>query len=804
MGETQVMRFPLEVLLATGVGTKYTVPLYQREYAWGEMEIHQLLDDLWEAYSQNRKQNKARNYHLGTLVVFQSEKENSFELVDGQQRLTTLSLLYKLLVPTVKECHVGFSNRDSSERFLSDYFRSDKPWEFIPPEDSPRAFVEALSALRDYRYTSSEALVSSKNETFFDLLGEAEDVESFRNFILKRVILFRVQMPKNTDVSSYFEVINNRGKQLEPHEQVKALIIARLYCQGWNRTKSDKLAKRFNAFWTACSRMDGHLIQYLHGCVDIENNESNSWARDCVASDLSSVAISVHDEYRSVIDDFPNFLMHVLRIYLRDVKNINEDVVLENIPLDDRKLVPVFHAQCENIDPIQFLDCLIRTRLKFDRYVIKAEYSENGAVEKWTLSHFKRHNVTRNVSYYPLDTYGEYDGISKSEWRNCHWGRARDRLIRIESMLQVTYRTRRYKDWLYRLLSDKTINFADPHSVLAYLENYVRIKVLAVLPQENKDRFHLGCATPHIVFNVLDYLLWRRAARDAVFDGYPLGSYESNVRSEFVDERFIFAYRSSVEHHHPQHQFSDDGKSGNWNPDRDVHDIGNLCLVYSTENSSLNNRSPKDKADHQAQNARALPPKQRWMYKATLVEGAWKQSTMVNQSKVEQKLIDNFVKVMERAHALVTAIVTDARCAIAPESKDFSSFDLRGRDENGGCELILLGRTEFRHGLHLRLGFESDDYQNFFIGVFCRNDRQRNSIYKIAQRLTAEMGMGDNCNEYWPLWVNADNADLHWTDEYLSEEKKFDHRVAALSAKLRIVVNFICKLESKLDETRLH
>ena len=99
-----------------------------------------------------------------------------------------------------------------------------------------------------------------------------------------------------------------------------------------------------------------------------------------------------------------------------------------------------------------------------------------------------------------------------------------------------------------------------------------------------------------------------------------------------------------------------------------------------------------------------------------------------------------------------------------------------------------------------RFRFEYDDYQNFFVGVFCRNDRQRNAIYKIAQRLAVEIGMGNNCNEYWPLWVNADTGDLHWTDEYLSEEKKFDERVTALSAKVRIVVNFICKLESKLDE----
>ena len=267
-----------------------------------------------------------------------------------------------------------------------------------------------------------------------------------------------------------------------------------------------------------------------------------------------------------------------------------------------------------------------------------------------------------------------------------------------------------------------------------------------------------------------------------------------------MDDQFGFAYRSSVEHHHPQHEFSDDGNSGTWNEESDIDDIGNLCLVYPTENSSLNNRSPKEKADHHVQSSRVIPPKQRWMYKKTIVEGSWKQRTMANQSAIERALIDNFANALERAHALVTTIVDAANCSLAPRSEDFNLFDLRGRDENGGIELYLPGRTEFRHGLHLRLGFEYDDYRDLYVGVFCSNDRQRSQIYKMAQRLCDEMGMNNNCTKYWLLWVYADEGDLNWTDEYLSEFEKFPKRAEKFSTKMRVVIDFIGKLELKLDE----
>ena len=66
----------------------YSIPIYQRAYAWSEKEIETFVDDIYDYYTLGNQQ----NYYIGSLVVHQGEDEYE-NVIDGQQRLTTLSLL---------------------------------------------------------------------------------------------------------------------------------------------------------------------------------------------------------------------------------------------------------------------------------------------------------------------------------------------------------------------------------------------------------------------------------------------------------------------------------------------------------------------------------------------------------------------------------------------------------------------------------------------------------------------------------------------------------------------------------------
>ncbi|HBN05426.1 MAG TPA: DUF262 domain-containing protein, partial [Bacteroidales bacterium] len=88
---------------------KYKIPIYQRNYAWEEKQIQQLIDDI---YTSNG------TYFLGNLIVNQKEAD-VYEVIDGQQRLTTLYLLEKYLKMDVLRGSLYFEAREKSNRTLS-------------------------------------------------------------------------------------------------------------------------------------------------------------------------------------------------------------------------------------------------------------------------------------------------------------------------------------------------------------------------------------------------------------------------------------------------------------------------------------------------------------------------------------------------------------------------------------------------------------------------------------------------------------------------------------------------------------
>jgi hypothetical protein len=77
---------------------RYEIPPYQRPYSWDKGNVEQLLDDVWEAYEANDEE-----YFIGSLITIEREKGRLYDVVDGQQRLTTLNLIFCRLRDAVDE-----------------------------------------------------------------------------------------------------------------------------------------------------------------------------------------------------------------------------------------------------------------------------------------------------------------------------------------------------------------------------------------------------------------------------------------------------------------------------------------------------------------------------------------------------------------------------------------------------------------------------------------------------------------------------------------------------------------------------
>lgn len=570
-------------------GGKYVIPLYQRNYAWRENEIVQLLQDVYESF----KKNKCGNYFIGSLVVLRRQN-GDFEVIDGQQRLTTMSLITRILDISKNPC-LFYDSRPEVEEFFKEFYKDCD----IHDLDYPQ-IIHLKNAVGFIKESNLDENVTNP-VTLQELVKDKDFVDFFAN----NVKLVRVEIPEDTDVASYFEIMNNRGVQLKKHEILKSLLMAKL------NNEADQ--KEFAYIWDACSQMDTPIQRnfnadlrrkYFGDSYDefrweaiFENySEVNSSITSFNMFSISDVLQGKTDnqlsdivnendgeieeeasEYKSIID-FPNFLMHVFKL--------KYETSSREIQLNEKYLLEVYSEIESQIDPKDFIKSLFFFRTIFDRFIVKTISDQNVEDEiKWTLHKPSKYST----SWKYINSFGDTEDASRQE-----------RIVKAISMLQVTFRTRIYKNWLQDILKwfkdekkDVPINEITAIEYQKLLDNlilkYYKEREFASKPiPENEDicrsnSYFEGTNTPHFIFNFIDYLYW-------VDSKNPTRINRINTKYEIKD--FEFKYWNSVEHHMAR-EWAERNEIAN--RDNFIDCLGNLCLISKGSNSRLSDRDVKEK-----------------------------------------------------------------------------------------------------------------------------------------------------------------------------------------------------------------
>lgn len=576
---------------------RYVIPLYQRAYAWTEWQIEQLIDDI-ESVDDD-----IECYYLGSLVVDMNGER--IEVIDGQQRLTTLLLILSYL-----------KLADDSPK--SDELRSlfdtglDGVLSYECREMSDRTLNKIAKGQVDLFEDCDVSIVKGFRAVRAKFEQDRIDLDGFARRLAK-VVVFRIGVPEHTDLNRYFEVMNTRGEQLEQHDVLKARLMDGLDdCQ--------KLV--FAEVWDACSCMNGYV--QMNFAVDardryfgekwdalITRDEFMRLATTSSSSDSSSCAHSVpcltlddvlrmgaertecdladdvfeKQRFESIVD-FPHFLLHVLRVFAESqaCSSLNTDSISAQI--DDKALLSDFSGLLDAGKPsagadgsgklisehgkpsLEFAYCLLKCRFLFDKYVIKREFASDDLEGKWSLKDLRQ--SSKRSAYYSNTFSSEiFDDSTKESDRGPSVG---ERCLMLQSALRVSYTSPKSMNWITDLLKwlylkgcIKAVNLLDQ------LTAEVQSRVYDALSSVNL--VNAGTSTPRIVFNYLDYLLW------------------SDNPEKFAD--FVFEFRNSVEHWHPQHLISE-GNQSNY-LDARLNCFGNLCLVSSSVNSKFSNLPPAAK-----------------------------------------------------------------------------------------------------------------------------------------------------------------------------------------------------------------
>lgn len=587
--------------LFSEVGVRYVIPRYQRAYAWEEKEIEQLIDDICD------DNDPKRDYYIGSLIVARRKADDGveYEVIDGQQRLTTIYLLLQCLLDegyfsrgdvSVGEA-LSFDCRSKSNCTLA-YIRSDaqKP--------------EGKEELLDQSILLAVDIIKKKLAREF-----GDGVEDQKKFVdrLKHVVLYRIEVPEHTDLNRYFEIMNTRGEQLEQHDILKARLMNYL----------DDACEReaFARIWEACSDMTGYV--QMHFSVEDRVKLFGQWWSDLPSEnalrelckgkrrsegksdglDITEIIDSKSKEededgtqeerdaearFESIID-FPYFLLHVLRVFCRAERLSMDGAEELGSLLDDKLLLKDFDkviVSCEKRGDKdvkrwfarRFIRRLLRSRFLFDKFIIKREHIEGDQEGSWSLKELRVYKKGPRYVNTEFGYYRERGKEQKSLERN------RECLM-IQSALRVSYTSPKVMHWITRLLvwllknesecaklTSKAERIAAEAVAEGFFEKALEEMRAYDLRKYKSENYAFGVRTPHIVFNYLDYLLWKKAKK--------------------THKDFVFEFRNSVEHWYPQHP--SDGSIEPWD-ERDV--FGNLCIISRSVNSKFSNLSPASKMD---------------------------------------------------------------------------------------------------------------------------------------------------------------------------------------------------------------
>ena len=218
----------------------YVVPDYQREYVWKEKEVQQLLEDINEQIDDSMQE-----YFIGTILVSPTDQKNHFEVIDGQQRLTTLFLLLCALRNLFQNAPqqetisrlISTSYTDSNGKIrtslkLEPLYENagDVMKKLVDLNADPQAVRTGIQAAGISTFGSLENLVNAYNTLHRFLKDNYDDIpklEKYWGYLANKVVFIQI----STDINSalkIFETINERGIGLNPMDLLKNLLFTQV------------------------------------------------------------------------------------------------------------------------------------------------------------------------------------------------------------------------------------------------------------------------------------------------------------------------------------------------------------------------------------------------------------------------------------------------------------------------------------------------------------------------------------------------------------------------------------------------
>lgn len=621
-------------LFCQGERNVYEIPVYQRNYAWEKDEICALIRDVRDSMSKVEKP----TYYIGTLVTY-DKGDRVYEVIDGQQRLTTIYLILKALEVEKISNKLTYRARRKSDDTLAS----------IPKFDTDNLDVGIKNG---YGFAVEEIDENEKKE--------------FKDYFLDNVRIIHYVVPRDIDLNHYFEIMNSRGEQLEKHEIIKARLMKPL---------SDEDSNIFSKIWDACSEMNVYVQQMTDSKVranvfgkklydflpedycDLKKlmtsdasenaNDNHLSIADIIKtreiSQVENDAATNHKDTFQPIIDFPNFLLVVLKLVRLEEAGFDAS----KYNLDDKELINEFDGVRLDSEWVKkFAFKLFKAKFLLDNYVVHhskepdTEKSNPWKLQVLTIDKNNNDDVLRNL----------IEGSNQISKQSL--------LVHLQSMFEVAFTARQRKNYLVYclmyLMKTDLHNF-DADSYINYLEDLADRFFHGIYMSEDKlndvnkpkpgsfddvilkngdlnaesvlrqssDRFveQYGDGSlrtrgiPLFIFNYMDYRIWKfyydniRGEDLSEKDVRRIEFFEKLGCSDFglkIFRNFYFSRtRTSLEHYYPQNQATGEDERPDLN---NINCFGNFAMIAGEANSSGSDWSPETKVQRYRDYSKKINP----------------------------------------------------------------------------------------------------------------------------------------------------------------------------------------------------
>lgn len=287
--------------------TQFVIPVYQRNYDWSTAQCKQLLDDIFEV----GKNNKMSAHFIGSIVyvhddVYTSSRIKELTIIDGQQRLTTLTLIYLTLYKLAKDLNDEGLESEINETFLINKFApEEEKLKLRPTENNDKALKFLLREHSDEDYNVFSNIINNFNY-FKGRITEENYQVALKG--LSKLIFVEVSLEREKDnPQRIFESLNSTGLELSQADLIRNYIL-----MGLSRTNQEKIYK---SYW--------EVIEKNAKDETLNQTRVSDFIRDFLTLKNREIP-NKSDVYRTFKENYPTATVDDLEENLSEIKTLSK------------------------------------------------------------------------------------------------------------------------------------------------------------------------------------------------------------------------------------------------------------------------------------------------------------------------------------------------------------------------------------------------------------------------------------------------------------------------------------------------